>query len=125
MPALPIVIIETQGRLEPLTSAACRGKPAHIIQANDEPSLTRSLAGHPPGIVLIEHHADLPRTTALIEQTTEIGSSAIVFLLEPVSDEARLVLRAAGAVQLIDQLPPFPQWEAWVDRWISPSLSRT
>lgn len=118
MPALRIIIIETQSRLEQLLLAACRGKPAHIIKASDVDSLTRCLFDHPPGIVLMEHQADLAKTVSLIEQTVSLGSCAIVFLTDAISDEARIVLRTAGAVQLIDQLPPFQRWQAWVDRWM-------
>ncbi len=118
MPALRIVIIETHSRLEQFLLAACRGKPAHIIKASDVDTLTRCLVDHPPGIVLTEHQANLAKTVSLIEQTVSLGSRAIVFLTEAISDEARIVLRTAGAVQLIDQIPPFPQWQAWVDRWL-------
>ncbi len=118
MPALRIVIIETQGRLEPLTRAACRKRPAHVMNANDTDTLTKSCANTPPGIVLIEHHSNVPDTVALVERTVELGFRAIVFLAEATSPEARMVLRTAGAVQLIDQLPPFTQWQAWVDRWM-------
>jgi hypothetical protein len=119
MPALRLVIVEGDGRLEARFRAAVAGRSAEVFAVRDPAAIFESTRQEGrTGLLLIEHQGDLEQTVALLEQAERAEWRSIVFVTQPILPAARLLLRTAGAMLLLDRMPAYEQIEAWTQRWI-------
>lgn len=124
MPATRVIIFEKKRLLESRLSNLSPELPIDVkpVRTFDEFQSALRESSYP--IALIESEGNIEEAVAFLNAGSEFAAQSIVVARKPVTEESRLVFRAAGASLVLNGIPTSSRWSVLIAHLVRESQDR-
>lgn len=124
MPATRVVIFERKRLLESRLSTLHTKLPIDVKPVRTFDEFRSALQDSFFPIALIEWEGDVGETVSLLEAGIEFSAQSVIFARKPLSEESRLLMRAAGAMLVLEEWPTWSRWSVLITHLVRESQDR-
>lgn len=124
MPATRVVIFERKRLLESRLITLSPQLPIDVKPVRTFDEFQSALRESFFPIALIESEGDVDEAVRLLQTGTEFSAQSIVVARKPLLEESRLLLRAAGAMLVLEEFPTNSQWSVLINHLVRESQER-